>query len=58
MVKQRVVFDIYDFIFVDKMRNLNIKYLRDENMDDEEKWNNDQFVFEKYLRNVLVDKGI
>lgn len=36
-----VVFDIYDFIFVDKMRNMNIKYLRDENMDDEEKWNND-----------------
>lgn len=37
---------------------MNIKYLRDENMDDEEKWNNDQFVFEKYFRNVLVDKGI
>lgn len=50
--------DTHDPIFVDKMRNTNIKYSRDENMDDEEKWNNDQSASEKYSRNVLVDKGI
>uniref|UniRef100_A0A8W8N2R9 Methyltransferase FkbM domain-containing protein n=1 Tax=Magallana gigas TaxID=29159 RepID=A0A8W8N2R9_MAGGI len=50
--------DTHDPIFVDKTRNSNIKYSRDENMDDEEKWNNDQSASEKYSRNVLVDKGI
>lgn len=36
--------DTHDPIFVDKTRNSNIKYSRDENMDDEEKWNDDRSV--------------
>lgn len=48
----------HDPMVVEKTRDSNIKYSRDESMDGEEKWDNDQFASGKYSRNVLVDKAI
>uniref|UniRef100_A0A8W8MHB5 Uncharacterized protein n=1 Tax=Magallana gigas TaxID=29159 RepID=A0A8W8MHB5_MAGGI len=48
--------DTHDPYICRKNEELEHKIHKGRNMDDDEKWNNDQSASEKYSRNVLVDK--